>query len=534
MKLLTTAPGRFRLDSCSNAIYALSQQIPGMVYVKGTATDQRHFALSRDAAELLARAWGERGLMGDFTALRQAHLTSTAPIMLDTPLRDYQRTGVQFLLDRGEEGCILADAMRLGKTAQALSAARAVGGRTIVVCPSYVRGVWKEQAARWWPDAVPFFPTGRTAAPIPADATLVVIHYDIVAAWEMQLGLWNTTTFVIDEAHWLSNEKTARAKAVKALAVPACFRWALTGTPLTNRPKDLWNVVDTVSLGRFGSFFSYGILYCAGHQREVPGRGAVWDFDGRSNESELAGRLRHFMLRRTPTDPSVALELPKKTRNVIWLAAPGAKGRGASLAVSLGGTSPTALRAMLDRSADAKLPLVWEGLRDRLESGQKVVVFCHRRAVAEKLAEEAGAARYGAFVVHGGRSTAARAAALQGAENAPGAALLATTIDTCSTGIDLSWADGAVFAELTYEPHELLQAEARPVAYGDKAKPTFIDYFLLRGSIDEVVAETVIGKLDTLAAVVGDSGEGLGGELRGNVEDSATAFARAVEEWCGE
>lgn len=529
MRLAPISPGRFELAaSASPKLYPLSQKIPGMVYEK---TTPRRYTMYRDAAERLREEWEGMGLRGDFKEVEWQPPVQE-PLRLDDEwrrLRSYQKQGVSFLLQHGQEGCLLADAMRLGKTATALTAARSTGQDTLVVCPSYVREVWRKETAKWWLDAELFFPSGLKPSAIPITANVVVVHYEIFAAWADAFIAWHPANFIIDEAHFLTNESTKRSKAIRAVAAKTPVRWGLTGTPLTNRPRDLWNVVDTLSPGRFGTFFSYGMRYCNGHQKDIAGATwskTVWDFDGRSNEEELKKRLSYFMLRRLPQD--VALEIPPKTRSTIWL-----EGRNPRRVPVSAPSSPAAIRAMLDHSADAKFPLVWEGVADRLAQGQKVITFCWRRRVADALSRAAEGDGIATAVVHGGVSLPRRGAAIDAAKNAEGAFLLAVTIDTCSTGIDLSFADGAIFAELTYEPHELLQCEARLLNYGSP-KPCFVDYFLLKGSIDEIVSESVIEKLESFEKVVGSTGEALSESLRGTAENLTADFMKAVLEWSGE
>src|SRR5450755_4601626 len=97
----------------------------------------------------------------------------------------------------------------------------------------------------------------------------------------------------------------------------------------------------------------------------------VWKFDGASNATELHDRLGSFMLRRIASDAEIALELPPKTRQTIWVDVP-AK---AAISEAVGGR---ALRAALDRSADAKLGAAIEVIAGHLDAGLKVVAFCWR------------------------------------------------------------------------------------------------------------------------------------------------------------
>ena len=225
----------------------------------------------------------------------------------------------------------------------------------------------------------------------------MVVHYDILASWVGAITKWGPRVVCFDEGQALANERSKRSIAAGEVAKGAAFRWILTGTPLTNRPKDVFGLVDVLSPGRFGKdFFPFGIRYCDAHKEEVPSIGkTVWRFEGASNLEELNSRLQWHMLRRLKSE--VSLELPLKTRQIIWLDAPKTK-TGMAYA-----RNAQELRAALNRSADAKLPEGLELVLGHAGSGARVVVFCYRRAVAEWMvtaAREAGIEAVG--LIHGG------------------------------------------------------------------------------------------------------------------------------------
>lgn len=452
------------------------------------------------------------------------------------PLRPYQEEGVAFLRREGGAGAILADEMGLGKSRSVLEAARGAR-RLCIICPSHVRGVWRSELAKWRPELRPFFAEGvvpnkkRAVALPPADDfDVVVCHYDILHAWAVQLAGWAPEVLVFDEGHALQNERSRRSEAARQVRKASNFCWALTGTPLTNRPKDLWNLADTVrpkSLGR--SFFSFGCRFCNGHQIQVTPEKVVWDFKGKSNLPELRALLARFCLRRTVAD--VALQLPGKTRQVIYFEGEGTEA-GPLADFPPGGLFGTGMRRSLDASADGRLGDVRQHLIDTLDGATDggVVVFTWRRAVAETLAAVGRLHADMTEMVHGGIPHAERERRLTALRTAGGRRLLVATIDSCATGIDLTWASHGIFAEIDYKPHALLQAEARLHRFG-QAAPVLIQYLLTRGTVDEVVAQFVIDKLETYGEVLGDGGgEGaLATALSGSEDDLMAELMRGVE-----
>lgn len=495
----------------SAELRGVAQIIPGMVWDAAG----KCWAGPQDAVSIVAARLGLPTPASDSVPTPGTHIS----LPFDGPLgqlRTYQKEAVVFLLTH--ERAILADDMGLGKTATALAASSMATGRTLIVCPNYVRGVWRAEALKWLGAAVVSLNGAKNVTPV-IGAPIIMCHYDILHAWAAGLADWGPRVVIFDEAHALMSEGSQRSKAARKITEGVPYVWGLTGTPLTNRPRDLWNVVDTICPGRFGKFFSFGLRYCAAEQKQVTPMKRVWVFDGKSNEAELGSRLKHFMIRRTKSD--VSLELPPKTRQLVWVDVK-------STAAMLSGGSPAALRKALDASTDKKLSDVSALVLGHVAAGHKVVAFTWRKAVAEMLANEAIVSGHTAEVVHGGIPTLQRGKRIDLCKNAPGGSLLATTIDSSGTGIDLSYADVCIFAELTWEPHKLLQAEARLHRYG-QANPVLIQYVVARNTSDEIVASVVVGKLDTYEAVMGTGDDGLRASLSESDDDIMAACSLAIE-----
>ena len=130
---------------------------------------------------------------------------------------------------------------------------------------------------------------------------------------------------MFDEAHYLKNHRSARSRLARQLADRAKAQagaqpavYLLTGTPLTNRPRDLFVLLQLVGhpLGR--SFLSFAKRYCAAEKNDYG-----WETRGASNIEELTVQLHGVMLRRSKDD---VLALPPKIRT--WLPVEVPKGTG--------------------------------------------------------------------------------------------------------------------------------------------------------------------------------------------------------------
>lgn len=497
-------------EGYSKVLARISRWLPGLKWDSSARTYRAY----PDAVEIAVSEMTAKGLR---VTGKIDHPVFLGSLKIER-LAGYQADGVKFVAKRAHTGALLADDMGLGKTAQAIRVIQSLDVPAVVVMPAYARDVWLAEINRWWEGlGHPNIFVCRGTKPdlrIPETTQIIFCHYDVLHAWLEKIQDWNghqKYISVFDEIQYIASEKARRSVACRNLAGRAAYRVGLSGTPMTNRPRDLWHILETLSPGRFGTFFQFALRYCDAHQVEVPmkdGPQSFWNFDGASHLDELKSRLTHMMLRRTAVD--VGLQLPPRSRQLIWL-----EPKKIGPAKIPGIRNRRALREALDRAADAKLP---EALRLIRDVSGKAVIFCWRRNVAEWLAAELGGPERDARLIHGGILVPKRKAILEAARAAE-SGYLVVTIDSCATAIDLSFASVGVFVELTYEPWELLQAEAREFRRGQKWPTRFL-YLLMKGSADELVADAVIRKLDEFQAkLFGDGGEGLSLDLKGGSAD---------------
>lgn len=200
-------------------------------------------------------------------------------------LREYQHEGREFI--RSRRGTLLADAMRVGKSCQAIASHDPELGPLLVVAPLATREVWLSWFRRRWPEIRPVVLSGRHIEKndpqkprrsrldrgfdllegdrfdptVLSQAQLIFCNYDIIGAWK-DLNGRRIGTLVLDEIHLVSQRSSRRAEAITFTANLAERVVAATGTPIWNKPAGLFTTLSCVAPAAFGKFFEYAVRYC--------------------------------------------------------------------------------------------------------------------------------------------------------------------------------------------------------------------------------------------------------------------------------
>ncbi len=186
------------------------------------------------------------------TALPVPHLDTLGAV---TPglLYPHQADGVAFLISK--KRAILADDMGLGKTRQAIVALEvaAPDGMVLVVCPASLKLNWKREILMVDP-AARIQVIGHDRTPIDSPRW-VIVNYDLLKNEAIRLHGINWSGVILDEAHFIKNASGRTMHCLKLLGVQDSAKAALigpshvfllTGTPMTSRPRDLFNLLRCV------------------------------------------------------------------------------------------------------------------------------------------------------------------------------------------------------------------------------------------------------------------------------------------------
>ena len=231
-------------------------------------------------------------------------------------LMPFQREGILFGI-RHNGRVLIADDMGLGKTIQAISLAAFYVSEwpLLIVVPSSVKYVWREQLCRWLPRLtehdVLVVATG--AEPIYSGFKVLIISYEMLIRRKDEIANLRFKVSILDECHLIKSSTAARTKAVLQVLKPAKRVVLLSGTPALSRPAELFTQLQAVRPDLFSAFKPFGERYCSPKQT----RWGV-DYTGSSNMQELQIVMEHVaMIRRIKKD--VLDQLPSKMRQVVIL-----------------------------------------------------------------------------------------------------------------------------------------------------------------------------------------------------------------------
>ena len=235
-------------------------------------------------------------------------------------VRPYQWVAPHMFSVGGHNRLLIADDMGLGKSLQALLCI--LSGqyqRVLIVCPSVVKVNWANEVEKWTEmDASVIY--GYKKEYEVSDIT--IINYDLLHARVEELLADDYDCIIFDECHTLKNQKAQRTQAAKRLATWPTVKGmiAMSGTPILNRPSEIFTVLNMLKPATFTNYYLFGKKYCGAIHN-----GYGWDFDGASNietsddgvTAPLNHLLKDIMLRRTMDDPRLSDQMPDLLQTVV-------------------------------------------------------------------------------------------------------------------------------------------------------------------------------------------------------------------------
>lgn len=433
-------------------------------------------------------------------------------------LRGYQKVGVQFL-EAGHGSGFIGDDMGLGKTLQTIGylSLHPEVRPVLVVCPSVVKGSWRSEFAKWYPREVHII-QGQTPYELPA-ADVYLVNYEILSHWADVLTGFGFQMIVGDEAHRLCNRKTKQAAAFLQIRKAATKCILLTGTPMRNRPKELWPLLNLVAPLAWPNAFKFGLRYCGGTRKRIgwdPIAKAdkyAWDFDGSSNREELHRAIAPYVLRRLKSEVLAELPPKQRVRVPIYLSATQRAGydkivqkyerRLQEAGSKAGAVKLEMIEALRQAVLAIKMKAAQEWADDFLAGDGKLVMFAlHREATINLYEHNQGKA----VRVIGGISQRDRLEAEDRFQNDPAVRLFVGNIDAAGEGLTLTAASDLCMVEFPWTPGRMRQAEDRIHRIGQTGTAT-IWQFVAEDTIDADILDLLSEKYTIIQEILDGGGD---------------------------
>lgn len=425
------------------------------------------------------------------------------------PPLSHQKESIQKLVENKK--FILADDMGLGKTTSTIIAALECGAKKVlIICPATLKINWKREIENYSDKSV-YIAEGKNFDP---NHDFVIINYDIIKNFhdvkkkdESQILGANFDLVVVDEAHYIKNAQAQRTKLINDIVKRVDRLWLLTGTPMTSRPIDYYNLLSLVDSPVAKNWMAYVIRYCSGYQFRVGPR-KVWNVMGSSNLEELRDRTSNTILRRLKED---VLDLPDKIITPVYLRLKSKeyeevmgeyynwyeKNPEESKSLTVQFTKLTKVRQII---ANEKINQTIELAENILEQNKKVIIFCNFTESLNKICEHFGKA---AVKLDGSMSKQERQFSVDQFQENEKVMVFVGNIKAAGVGITLTAAEAVIMNDLSFLPSDHSQAEDRAYRFGQKNN-VLVYYPIFENTIEGVIYDILNQKKQVIATVMGD------------------------------
>lgn len=450
------------------------------------------------------------------------------PQEITRTLFQHQKDGVEFL--KNKKRAILADEMGLGKTRQAIVATGEESDETVVVvCPASLKVNWEREIHIVYPeDGVLVVSGGEWPEGDTSSWAWIVINYDILEKhkeWIINLEKeGEIETVIFDEAHYIKDTRTIRTKAALAVAENAKRVYCLTGTPVMNRPIELFSLLRAVqhplaySDDKASSTLrkEFGKRYCAAyfHRLGYSARG-FWDESGASRLPELRELTRSVFLRRTKAE---VLDLPPKIVSVVsceldsewratydsawdkyleWVAS---HPEGRDINNILTAQAMIEIGKLKQVCSLAKIHRIKTDIENAIEQGEKVIVFSQYTESIKTIAAVLSAAGIRAVTLTGADDQESRQQAVDAFQTDPDTKIFIANIKAGGIGLTLTAASIVVFADMEWSPEIHRQAEDRAHRIGTQGTVN-VYYYIAESTVEEDIIDILTAKQETIGVL---------------------------------
>jgi len=405
---------------------------------------------------------------------------------------------------------ILADDMGLGKTTSTIIAALETGAKKIlIVCPASLKINWQREIENYT-DRSTHIVDGKKWE----DADFMIINYDILKNFhdlkkvkESVILNYGFDLVVVDEAHFIQNKQAQRTKIANDICKKVGRVWLLTGTPMTSRPINYYNLLDLVDSPVAYNWMAYAIRYCEGYQFNVGNR-KVWNLNGAANLEELRDRTKSHVLRRLKED---ILDLPDKIITPVFLRLKSKQyealmgeyfdwyeksEESSSLTVQF-----SKLMKVRQIIAEEKIENTIEVAENIIEQGKKVIIFTNFTDTLNKIKAHFGKS---AVALDGKMSKPQRQNSVDEFQENDKVKVFVGNLKAAGVGITLTAAEAVIMNDLSFVPSDHAQAEDRAYRYGQKSNVS-VFYPIFENTIEGAIYDILSKKKNIFETVMGDN-----------------------------
>lgn len=368
--------------------------------------------------------------------------------------------------------------------------------RTLIVCPAFVRKTWEREFGLWAPEgefAITNVSKGKDFAKVAGGDCLsvVVTSYELLKHFKEPVDV-----IVLDEGHYLARDSSIRSKEARRIANLSgeTFVLALTGTPAPQEPRDLWNLLDTMNPGMFGSYWSFVRRYC----NEVPNPWTPMGKEFKGLRQDRAAELSRLLDRvsHRVTFDEFAAHVPKLRPSVIHI-----KGRRKA---KLDWDDPAAFESLLELNSSAKIDAIVELTESSILGGLKK--FCWGtwlKSTAEHLQGRIEALGIKTYVVNGDVASDDRQSVFDQWAKETKPAVLIVGIAAVKEGVnELVAAEVAGVVEIPWRANDMTQFTKRFERLNSKHSTLFYFFVVEGNKRDERAAAAFVRRQSDINAII--------------------------------
>ena len=429
------------------------------------------------------------------------------------PPMEHQKVAIEKLL--ANDRYILADDMGLGKTTSAIIASMESGAKKVlIICPASLKINWQREIENYSNKKVLIVEGKKWGSTF----DYYIINYDIIKNYHSMESVAlgeeirqpilkeKFDLVIIDEAHMISNPTAQRTKLINDIVEKIPKVWLLSGTPMTSRPINYYNILKIVNSPIALNWQSYVKRYCGGYQFTVNGK-KIWNTGGATNLDELRERTKNLVLRRMKTD---ILDLPDKIITPIFLDLKSTfydEELEDFMRITNENKNKESLSITINRLMKVRQVIAYEKVEytseiiDRcLEQGKKVIVFTNFTMTLDMLHEKY---KKNSVVLDGRMSKEKRQQSVDRFQSEDKIKIFISNIIAGGVGITLTAAEAVIMNDLSFVPAHHSQAEDRAFRYGQK-KNVIVYYPIFENTMEKIVYNILNKKKNIIDQVMGD------------------------------